>query len=140
MEWTAETLDSVLDELRARRGDTTSIEVKRAAGGLPNLTETLCAFANMPEGGTIILGVDEAGGDFNITGVEDVASLEARVISANRQSVRPCPTLEPQTIGCREGDVLVIEVIALPLKERPAVTRGHSLPASVRWRLSDAGS
>lgn len=98
MEWTAETLDSVLDELRARRGDTTSIEVKRAAGGLPNLTETLCAFANMPEGGTIILGVDEAGGDFNITGVEDVASLEARVISANRQSVRPCPTLEPQTI------------------------------------------
>lgn len=126
MEWTAETLDSVLDELRARRGDTTSIEVKRAAGGLPNLTETLCAFANMPEGGTIILGVDEAGGDFNITGVEDVASLEARVISANRQSVRPCPTLEPHTIRCREGDVLVIEVIALPLKERPAVTRGHS--------------
>lgn len=40
--------------------DSTEIEVKAARGGLPqNLGQTLSAFANMPDGGTLILGVDE---------------------------------------------------------------------------------
>ena len=41
--WTADDLFQVLDELRARHGDTASVEVKRAAGGLPDLAETLCS-------------------------------------------------------------------------------------------------
>lgn len=126
MLWTAENLETVLDELRARRGDTTSIEVKRASGGVPALAETLCAFANMPDGGTIVLGVDEAGGSFEVVGVKDVAESEAGVVSANRQSVSPGPTLTPQTIRLPAGDVLVIHVTPLPLVERPATVHGRA--------------
>lgn len=61
MEWDAKRLTRVLDELRVRRGDSTLIEVKRAAAGVPkSLATTLCAFANMPTGGTTNLLVWEA--------------------------------------------------------------------------------
>lgn len=58
-----EDLSGLAAELRVSGGDNTSIEVKAAAGGLPeSLTSTLCALANMPGGGTIILGLDERTG------------------------------------------------------------------------------
>lgn len=60
--WNAALLNDLILELRARRGDTASVEVKAAAEGCPHLGETLSAFGNMPDGGTIILGVDEATG------------------------------------------------------------------------------
>jgi len=53
-------LDLLVARLRATGGDTTSVEVKSATGGLPDsLTSTLCALANLPGGGVIILGLDE---------------------------------------------------------------------------------
>lgn len=110
MQWTPEKLEMLLDELRLRRGDTTSIEVKTAAGGLPRMPETICAFANMPRGGTIILGVDEAAGRFEISGVTDVARLEAGLASTARQAVDPPPTLHFQTLKVGDKDVLITSV------------------------------
>ena len=53
-------LPTVVADLRRAGGDVTSIEVKAAAGGLPeSLTSTLSALANLPGGGIIILGLDE---------------------------------------------------------------------------------
>ncbi|MDR0990433.1 MAG: ATP-binding protein, partial [Propionibacteriaceae bacterium] len=88
MAWTAQELHDVLSALRERGGDSTLIEVKSAAGVVPQLAETLCAFGNMPEGGTIIFGVDEKQG-FAVTGVSDVAHLEAGVAAQARTSVTP---------------------------------------------------
>jgi hypothetical protein len=43
----------MIAELRAAGGDTTDVEVKSAAGGLPaSLTATRSALANLPGGGT----------------------------------------------------------------------------------------
>lgn len=61
--------------MRTHRGDFTSVEVKRGAGGVPDLAATLCAFGNMPDGGTIIVGLDENSG-FAVTGVADAAAVE----------------------------------------------------------------
>jgi ATP-dependent DNA helicase RecG len=59
----AQDLSSLVDELRRAGGDSTSVEVKAAAGGLPDsLTPSLSALANLPGGGTIILGLDERSG------------------------------------------------------------------------------
>jgi ATP-dependent DNA helicase RecG len=58
-----EDLDSLVRDLRASGGDSTAIEVKAAAGGLPvSLIPSLSALANLPGGGTIILGLDERTG------------------------------------------------------------------------------
>ncbi|WP_353887343.1 ATP-binding protein [uncultured Cutibacterium sp.] len=91
MEWSETTLQGVLTELRARRGDTTLIEVKRASGGVPKMAETLCAFANMPDGGTVILGVDEAHGQFAVVGVTNIGAIEAGLAAQARDAVRPPP-------------------------------------------------
>ena len=56
-------LQALVGMLRAEGGDLPGVEVKSAAGGLPDsLLSTLCAFANRPGGGTVILGLDEAAG------------------------------------------------------------------------------
>ena len=54
---TTEDLDGLVRELRATGGDTASVEVKSAAGGLPaSISSTLSALANLPGGGLVILG------------------------------------------------------------------------------------
>jgi ATP-dependent DNA helicase RecG len=51
------------------------LEVKRAQKGFPqHLYETISAFANHPEGGVIVLGVDESQ-QFALTGVENVQGV-----------------------------------------------------------------
>lgn len=126
MKWSVPQLRSVLDEMRARRGDTTSIEVKRAAGGLPQLSETLCAFANMPNGGVIVLGVDESTGDFTVTGVSNLAQMEAGLVAKARQVVSPCPQIVTQTLTTDEEQVLVAHVVPLRTVDKPAVVDGRA--------------
>ena len=68
MNWDVNTISALLAELRRHGGDPTTLEVKRSHDALPhNIATTICAFANMPDGGTIILGVDEKT-NFSITG------------------------------------------------------------------------
>lgn len=60
---TAEDLDDLISKLRDSGGDTASVEVKSAAGGLPaSISSTLSALANLPGGGLVILGLDERTG------------------------------------------------------------------------------
>jgi ATP-dependent DNA helicase RecG len=59
----AEDLTDLITQLRALGGDTAAVEVKSAAGGLPeSISQTLSALSNLPGGGLIILGVDERTG------------------------------------------------------------------------------
>lgn len=126
MSWSVNHLERVLDELRHRRGDTASIEVKRASHGLPKMAETLCAFANMPQGGTVILGVDEADGAFDIVGVDDIAKMEAGLISMARQSVHPSPYIDCEALRISQCDVLVAHIQPVPMSERPARFKGQA--------------
>lgn len=121
-----ERLDDLLGELRARRGDTTTVEVKRATGGLPSdIGKSICAFANMPDGGHIVLGVSEAGG-FSITGVNDPGRAEAGLASIARQTVTPSPFLETDTIDYDGVRVVTARVAALSPMDRPATYKGDA--------------
>lgn len=119
MRWNSELLSEAIEELRTRRGDRADIEVKSAAGGLPALAPTICAFANMPEGGTIILGLDEAN-NFAPVGLENLATLEQGLAAQGRTAVTPPVRMEFQTFQVSGRAVLVAEVEALPLQNRPA--------------------
>ncbi|NGN64385.1 transcriptional regulator [Streptomyces sp. A7024] len=56
-------LNRVVSGLRAAGGYATDVEVKSAASGLPDsLASTLGAFANLPGGGMVILGLDKRSG------------------------------------------------------------------------------
>lgn len=125
MQWTSASLQELIAVLRRRLGDTADVEVKSAAGGCPALGETLCAFANMPDGGTIILGLDESTG-FTPVGLTDIAGLEQGVAGQARTGVTPPVHCEFQTFKVESRPVLVAQVEGLPLEQRPARHRGQA--------------
>ena len=74
----------LVPSLRTADGDTTAIEVESAAGGLPqSLTPSLSALANLPGGGRVILGLDEATG-FTPVGLADPQALKQALGSVCR--------------------------------------------------------
>ncbi|WP_293771189.1 ATP-binding protein [uncultured Corynebacterium sp.] len=120
MNWGAEKLQELLEELRARGGDRTDIEVKAGSNGLPKLGDTLSAFGNMPGGGTIIIGVAEGQG-FQVTGIGGkIADFEAGVASLARDHIEPPVVVDFHSFSLPQGDVVIAEVEGLPLKDRPA--------------------
>lgn len=109
-----------LSQLRAFGDDPTLVECKTAGGGVPkNIGETLCAFANMPQSGAILLGVSERRG-FEVTGVDDPAQMEKKVTSVNRAAVKPAPQLEFTHLSLEGKNVVVVEVTPLLPSEKPA--------------------
>lgn len=109
-----------LSQLRAFGDDTTLVECKTAGGGVPeSIGETLCAFANMPQSGAILLGVSERRG-FEVTGVDDPAQMEKKVTSVNRAAVKPAPQLEFTHLSLEGKNVVVVEVTPLLPSEKPA--------------------
>ncbi|KAB3519191.1 hypothetical protein GC425_09335 [Corynebacterium sp. zg254] len=114
----------LLEGLRAHGGDRADVEVKRAQGGLPkNLPATTCAFANMPEGGTIILGVDERT-NFSITGVDNPADMEAAVASQTHKTVVPAPVIDIHTVTVSGVSVVIVHVNGLGAVDKPARYKG----------------
>lgn len=126
MNWDQEHFLRVLNWLRVRRGDTTTIEVKKAKDGLPkDISRTLCAFANMPDGGTIILGVNEKD-NFSITGIDDISAYEQALTDINRNTVKPAPYLNFETLQVEGNTVLIVRVSPLRPADKPAETGGTS--------------
>jgi len=117
-------LAGLIAELRHQGGDTTACEVKRGRGGVPRLGETLCAFGNMPEGGTVIVGLDEATG-FSATGVDDIAAMKQGIASQARTAVMPPVIVTFADFTVDGHDVLVCTVAGLPLPARPALYQGR---------------
>ena len=131
-------LPALIAALRRRGGDSTTIEVKSAREGCPSLGPTLCAFGNMPEGGLIILGLDEHN-DFIPVGLSDVATLEQGVAGQAREAVTPPVACAFSTHSVDGADVLVVEVEGLPLMSRPARYRGYAYlrQSDGDYRMSD---
>jgi ATP-dependent DNA helicase RecG len=100
----------MLAELRLAGGDVTSVEVKAARGGLPeSLTSTLSALANLPGGGTIILGLDEAAG-FRPVRLADPQALK-QGLAAKARSFIPPVRLDIQD-GTVDGSPVVIAEVS----------------------------
>jgi ATP-dependent DNA helicase RecG len=115
-------LAEILDVLRRNGGDTAEIEVKSAAGGLPtDLAGTLCAMANLPGGGRIVLGLDERTG-FKASGLTRPQAIK-QGLAGQARSLEP-----PLTLDFRQADldgeaVVVARVPECPPSAKPARVR-----------------
>lgn len=125
--WTPERLQELFGDLRTHGGDRTDVEVKLGTGGCPTVIDTLCAFANLPTGGTIIVGVDEAA-DFAVVGVHDVATIEQGIASQARNALIPPPHVEFEIAVVDDRQIVVAVVTGLPASDRPCRTKsgGHA--------------
>jgi ATP-dependent DNA helicase RecG len=113
---------TLLADLRAVRTDHQSVEAKRAGNALPDTTqETLSAFANR-EGGTLVLGLDEQGGAFVVTGIANVQRVQESLQAL-------CAEMEPPlrpiiSVVEAEGKQLVVaEIAPVPPHLRPCHRR-----------------
>lgn len=110
--------EQALEQLRADGSDSWALEVKRASGGVPQIANTLCAFANMPEGGTMIFGLDEASG-FSPVGVDDAAALEQGVASQARQAIDPPAQVSFWQAKLNGKTLVIANVMGLPSFDKP---------------------
>lgn len=116
--YTPEELTQTLNELRLLGRDSLTVEVKSAHMGYPSsVAETICSFANLPDGGTIICGVDESQ-EFAPVGVYDVEDLRAKIIDA-AQNLKPKIVVETDDITLDDHQLLIVTVPGLPVQERP---------------------
>lgn len=125
MRWTSESIEELLLELRDHGRDFEDVEVKLGTGGVPELGDTLCAFGNMPNGGTIIVGLDEERG-FLPVGVPDPGLIEQSIASQARNALVP-----PLHVSFSEADVdgatlVIATVAALPSSQRPCRYQGRA--------------
>jgi len=121
-----ESVRAILRDLRRFGGDTTLVECKKAAGGVPdNLASTICAFANMPSKGLILLGIDERS-NFAVTGVDDPAKMMQAVADQTRGAVEPAPPLEFSDLKLDGKAVVAVQITPLSPLEKPARYRGEA--------------
>ncbi|MDN5757008.1 MAG: putative DNA binding domain-containing protein [Tomitella sp.] len=109
---------AVIERLRRLGMEPADIEVKSAAGGLPStVAETISAFAN-GAGGTLLLGIDEAGGFVPAAGFRASAIRDALADACAHKVEPPCRA--PIEIDEVDGaPVLRLDVRELDPVEKP---------------------
>lgn len=115
-------LTDALNALALAGGDTASIEVKRAAGGYPeSVIESLGALANLPGGGTLVFGLDEAA-NFAAVGVYDAQRLKQRLGNDAREFMPPIAlTISDEMLMGKQiviADVAECDASAKPCQHR----------------------
>jgi ATP-dependent DNA helicase RecG len=111
-------ITELIASIRAAGGDTTAVEVKSAAGGIPQSTgSTLSALANLPGGGRLILGLDEATG-FTPVPLADPHALKQALGNVARSLTPPAGlTIGDAVVGSET--VIVADVAECPVGQKP---------------------
>lgn len=128
------TLEEVLRRLDI--GEDQDIEFKLADGGLPKaLWESFSAFANT-EGGTIVLGVAEKGGEHEFVGLRSANRLVKTFWDAHNNPQKlssPVCTDSDVTVHRWEGkDLLFIRVPRATRTQRPVFINGNPLTGTFK--------
>ncbi len=117
-------LQALVDLLRSEGGDLPGVEVKAAAGGLPDsVVPTLCAFANRPGGGIVVLGLDEAAG-FTPVILTERRRMKTALASKARQALDPPVVLEITEETVDGQSVIVAVVSELDVSQKPCRVSG----------------
>jgi len=118
-------LKSTLALLRFEGSDNQRFEVKAAAGGFPeSIINTLCAFANTPGGGVLILGVDEKN-DFKVVGVFDPKTCQQTLANNAKSGFNVAIELSMSLIEVGDKKVVWAEVFESDKQVKPVKLRGN---------------
>jgi ATP-dependent DNA helicase RecG len=129
-------LAEIVAGLRAVGVEFEDVEVKRAAGGVPqSLAETMSAFANA-RGGIIILGLDEKT-RFAAVGVPDPAAMRDEVAGTARGKLTPALAPSIEIVPFEGTALLVVTVEALPLPQRPCYVTARGVYNGAFIRVGD---
>lgn len=110
---------ATVEMLRRTGSDTTHIEAKSAAGGLPeSILTTMSALANLPGGGLILLGLDESR-NFAPVHLSDPTKLMAGLASQARGAFDPPIMLRVEAVEFEGAHVVVAEVDETPATAKP---------------------
>lgn len=103
-------IDDLLNQLRANGGDSTTVEVKSAEGGLPtSIGASLSALANLPGGGILLLGLSEEEG-FAPVGLRDPQTLKQSLGAKARSLAPPVQlSISDATVG---GEAVIVAEVA----------------------------
>src|SRR4051794_34881737 len=122
----AESVREALATLRRMGGEPTRIEAKRAAGGLPKaVRETLSAFSNT-DGGTILLGVDEASG-FSVVELNDPSSLRDALVQMSRDDITPALQISTEVVEVEGQRLVAAEVPPMSADRRPVYVTAQGI-------------
>jgi ATP-dependent DNA helicase RecG len=131
-------LAELIAGLRRVGRDDAGLEVKLASTDiLPKETiHTLCAFANTPGGGALILGLDETNG-FATVGCAHAAKLAADITSLCRDALQP-PIIPVIDLPSFEGETLLVaEVPELDPADKPCYLRSKGISNGSYIRIAD---
>lgn len=134
---TDQNLLELLKTIQLKRAETQTLELKSAEHGCPtHLYDTLSAFSNQDDGGTIVFGVDEKQG-FAEVGVYNAQDLQQRVTAQCNQMQ---PVVRPVfTIAEKDGKQFVAaEIPGIEVADRPCYYAGKGRLKGSYIRVGDA--
>jgi ATP-dependent DNA helicase RecG len=112
-------IDRLILRLRSAGSEATNVEVKAAAGGLPeSIASTMSALANLPGGGVILLGIEESL-NFSPVPLSNRAKLKAGLASQARQSFEPPIMIHIDEAEFEGHAVIVAEIDETPASAKP---------------------
>lgn len=92
--------------LLIQAGENSCVEFKSAAVRNESLAKEMVAFANS-NGGSIVVGVEDCG---DVTGVEDAAAFEERIMSIARTSVVPAVIPHVEILPYEERSIVLVTI------------------------------
>ncbi|ACZ31868.1 putative transcriptional regulator [Xylanimonas cellulosilytica DSM 15894] len=128
----------LLDALRRIGGEPETVEVKRAAGGLPaSLSATLSAFSQS-DGGVIVLGVDEES-EFSVVPLSNPVALRNELAQMARDKMTPPLTISTDVVEVDGGQVVVAQVPPVSADLRPVFVTSQGISRGSYIRAGDDG-
>jgi ATP-dependent DNA helicase RecG len=117
-------VQALVELLRKRATDLTTVEAKAAAGGLPkSVRESLSAFSN-DRGGTLMLGLDEGMG-FSVVDGLDAGRIRGALASACADEMEPPVRADIDIVDLDEGAVVIAEIQELDPRFKPCYVKAR---------------
>ena len=130
-------LKTLIEKIQSRKCEEQFVEVKAAHNGCPEkLYDTISAFSNQDEGGTIVFGLDERQ-NFLKVGVYDAQDLQKKVMEYCEQMT---PIVRPVFTVYKENGFIFVaaEIPPLDVSERPCFKSAKGRVQGSYVRVGDA--